>query len=718
MATTLWPFVDPCASDDPSILPTIDSGTGEPKQCSASGLIFEDYQALETWIPIYPARLWVALSALVCLLCVAHFVMLSVADYRSPVTRDLAIRDNDQPRRRSMYVHVATAALFSMAFIVSFPLCALSFSFRINPGSWVGIFAGLSCGLLAVAATFYKTWGYVGWAPPDPLLPRLSGLRGKYERARANVYFFFNLLAWTTLVLLPALWCYLCVANSATLPLRDSAHRSLYLVGLSFSYRCIHPDSGVSPVVPVLLLLFSWYLWGVFQTRRLRFSESARPRLPERLEDEVDGHLFVSDNELRDCGGPQDSCLYRKMTCLLITRHALCRVWRRPKPSSVRGTDIAVDLVLVIAYAGFLFGFSFFNPITSVDHFLWNTGKYLASPYEFLVGLLFFPLLLISLAGWLRMMLIWRALKDGLLERLEDLPIRFAFSRLKAMGWMTMLRQSGSQEQWRDMVRSLESARQMLHDPALERHVCKEFLGKLIAANEDLLGEFRQLYSYNEKQGMAAQPQLHEYEYIKRIETKLAGFGRSLLSIVLIPHWKNERVGLVESELADELCSKARNSETDADQSYLPMQQRAGTTQPVSIHILAAEEFVAIRYLSLIRAVLANLRYLMIFVSASFVLAIMAWNSYPFQPRQYVDWLFTGLLAFLGLGIVLVFAQMHRNPILSRITDTRANELGWDFYLRVISFGAVPLLAWLAYQYPDIGGAIYRFVQPGIPMMK
>jgi hypothetical protein len=64
-------------------------------------------------------------------------------------------------------------------------------------------------------------------------------------------------------------------------------------------------------------------------------------------------------------------------------------------------------------------------------------------------------------------MLIWGSLKRGLLERLEQLPMRFAFTRLKGVGWMSMMRQGGLAEQWRDMARSTESMRQMMHDPAL-----------------------------------------------------------------------------------------------------------------------------------------------------------------------------------------------------------------------------------------------------------
>jgi cytosine/uracil/thiamine/allantoin permease len=80
---------------------------------------------------------------------------------------------------------------------------------------------------------------------------------------------------------------------------------------------------------------------------------------------------------------------------------------------------------------------------------------------------------------------------------------------------------------------------------------------------------------------------------------------------------------------------------------------------------------------------------------ASFVLAIVAWNSYPFEPRQLINWLFTLLLVVFCVVMIWVFAQMHRDPILSRITDKKPNELGWDFYLRVASFGAVPVLAGL-----------------------
>jgi hypothetical protein len=162
---------------------------------------------------------------------------------------------------------------------------------------------------------------------------------------------------------------------------------------------------------------------------------------------------------------------------------------------------------------------------------------------------------------------------------------------------------------------------------------------------------------------------------------------------VLVPHWLETRSRPVESE-----------------------EEQHPKDEPTFIGV--AEEFLAIRYLALIRSVLINIRYLMIFVSVSFVLAIVAWNSYPFQPHEIIDWVFTGMLATLGCGIIWVLAQMHRDPILSRITDKKADELGVEFYIRIFAFGAVPVLTWLAYQFPDVGNTLFKFIQPGLEVVK
>jgi hypothetical protein len=65
-----------------------------------------------------------------------------------------------------------------------------------------------------------------------------------------------------------------------------------------------------------------------------------------------------------------------------------------------------------------------------------------------------------------------------------------------------------------------------------------------------------------------------------------------------------------------------------------------------------------------------------------------------------------------------VLAQIHRDPILSRLTRTNANELGFDFYIRIVTFGALPVVTWLAYQFPAVGGTILKYLQPATQVVK
>ena len=181
---------------------------------------------------------------------------------------------------------------------------------------------------------------------------------------------------------------------------------------------------------------------------------------------------------------------------------------------------------------------------------------------------------------------------------------------------------------------------------------------------------------------------------LQEIEAKYAACSEKILCCILLPHWLKERHSLMQS-----------------------VKQESGTQSEPNV-IQLAEEFLALRYVAFIRAILAQMRYLLVFITAAMVLMILALNSYPFQPKQEIDWAITGAFLAFSVGIVLVLAQMHRNPLLSRITDKAAHELGTDFYLRVATFGALPLITWLATLYPSIGNTIYSLVKPGLEIMK
>ena len=220
--------------------------------------------------------------------------------------------------------------LFCMAFVVAIPIFP-TFQFCVPDPA--GIFLScmtLAMGTLALAVTFRKTRKYIRWESiPNPaaLMPPASDAepdkRGKLSdwalrlnlALRHNVYLCLDIIAWVTMLVVSSLWSYLCCWNYPDGSVRYISHVSLF-----FSYRCIHPESGVSPLVPVLLLLFSWYLWSVFHTWRLRFSDNSRPVLPGKLALQTSYPLFVADEDLRKCDRVQSPCLYKDITCLLITR--------------------------------------------------------------------------------------------------------------------------------------------------------------------------------------------------------------------------------------------------------------------------------------------------------------------------------------------------------------------------------------------------------------
>ena len=307
-----------------------------------------------------------------------------------------------------------------------------------------------------------------------------------------------------------------------------------------------------------------------------------------------------------------------------------------------------------------------------------------------------------------------------------------------------MFRQKGLHIRWRDMGRSTEAIRQLVHHPDLKETKQGDLLKKLTDEYEVINARIHELFESIHAAGKpksvpstppATAPAVNETLAatlerarqneshcpsdclwdlpassadlcsIFHIEQGYARFCTILIDGFLSHYWDEERTGLVE----EVSLPKEQGDQKDTTREAVP-------SEPSLVEL--AEELLVIRYVALIRSVLINIRYLMLFVSTAFVLALIAWNSYPFQPHAFIDWCFTILLALLTLGFVWVFAQMHRNAILSRITDTTANELGWEFYLRLVTFGAIPILTWLAYQFPQIGGSLYRIVQPGLQVVK
>jgi hypothetical protein len=132
----------------------------------------------------------------------------------------------------------------------------------------------------------------------------------------------------------------------------------------------------------------------------------------------------------------------------------------------------------------------------------------------------------------------------------------------------------------------------------------------------------------------------------------------------------------------------------------------------------AAAEFYALRYVRFIQVVCRQMENLLIFITVGFVLTLISLNSYPFQSGHVLGWFMANLLIVLGAGIGIVLAGTERDPILSRINGTTPGKIGKDFYLNVLSYGALPLLTVLAAQFPSVGKLLFSWVQPMLQALR
>ena len=72
----------------------------------------------------------------------------------------------------------------------------------------------------------------------------------------------------------------------------------------------------------------------------------------------------------------------------------------------------------------------------------------------------------------------------------------------------------------------------------------------------------------------------------------------------------------------------------------------------------------------------------------------------------------------MAVAVGFVYKEMHRDSILSRLTSTTAGELGWDFWLKFVSAGAIPVFSLLAVQFPEIGKFLFSWLAPALQAVK
>jgi hypothetical protein len=426
-----------------------------------------------------------------------------------------------------------------------------------------------------------------------------------------------------------------------------------YQAGVFLAYRSLYLSSGVSPVLPILLLALAFLSWAWCHLEREQLIALGKPLslpLPKGAPD------LAAEPYKR--AGKVDTCL-----------------------ESITGDGRWVVAGAIVAIWLALFPWP---TLQALDHVSYDLL------YSALLAV-FYGMLTMT---WIQFVQTWRSFQP-FLYCLERHPIRSAFSRLpKEISGLPLLYAQRKPHLFvsaraRDCLRSLivhlqvspQDVSPQMELPALKFHM-ERFEGEITQSLEQL----------NEKEFVAGgrNPQARS-----NLQRSLKEAADMLVADLKAGAWQHGD--------SDSLRRETRRQRSDSD------------FDPVTI---LKEEFVALRYLIYIRYVFRHLKNLLTMIVIGFILSVISLNSYPFRGHRMIGLTSVVIFLILGTGIGLVFAQMERDPILSRITDTKANELGKNFYVRIVQFGALPFLTVLASQFPSLGRFVFSWLEPALEALR
>ena len=294
--------------------------------------------------------------------------------------------------------------------------------------------------------------------------------------------------------------------------------------------------------------------------------------------------------------------------------------------------------------------------------------------------------------SWTRFLWCWSAFK-GFLQSLERHPARKAFSRLrKEISWIPLATRPHEHRRFISS-RALDCLRAIL---SFDSSTLKD-PGSLESLRASFQEEVRKLCQLQKEREEQLGSSLDNAQYTV-LQQQLQSVAVKIVADLENSDWQKGSSDSLEPE--DEKRARPR-----------PL-------APEEKLRILKEEFVALRYLIFIRYVFRSLRNLLGFVIVAFILSVIATTSYAFQAHRWIGVANGIMFLALGMGVAVVFAGMDKDAILSRISATKANEVGKTFYLRLAQFGALPLLTLVASQFPSVSRFLFSWVQPALESFK
>lgn len=487
------------------------------------------------------------------------------------------------------------------------------------------------------------------------------------------------------------IWVLVVTAIIVTWGILARSHQGSWRI---FLYRSVHIASTVSPIIPVLLLIAAvyWCVWHCLSGASLL--DRRRPRLPD-----------VAHNTGSSQATGITPFLSGEFECMSFGDMKDLRKVAKPFTFDAR---IAVPMVVLGAIASVMFNFK--HPVESLE------GR----TYDYVYSALLFLIAGLLLSNLFRLLAIWLECRHLLLA-LDRLPLRRAFRKLHGFSWKPIWRPGGSA--FRDSLRMIAREIECLSHlkSALEKNLNSETKSSLFnperrEQHETVINAISAVQDNDYRKLWRALQRREEASF--RWKSLIHRWGRKALMIrePALTARMVERFKALQQKLAN-VCGMTLN--------FLH-EQWPGEDGPIANHrqekpakyVELAEEYVALVYSSFIMNVLLRIRTIIMCVSGMFILILFSINSYPFQPQSVFRVLVVGLFLLIGCVVGSVYAQMHRDPTLSLLTDTKPGKLGIDFWIKLAAFGALPLVSLIASQFPGVNSFLFSWLQPALEALK
>ncbi|MGC2660984.1 MAG: hypothetical protein WA324_23770 [Bryobacteraceae bacterium] len=462
--------------------------------------------------------------------------------------------------------------------------------------------------------------------------------------------------------LIPALWYIACS--------RAEGH-----AGFFFAMRAVEMNAGTSPSLPILLLLAALFLFSSCHLVRFYFAISHRPRMFTAAVDRF------SKGKLRSC------------------RRAMNRVLVWPMGMRPRQQ---VNLALAIAGA-----------LVFADLVMGAQAKLSSTEGRWFDAVTFILISFVTAAIALTTIQIkecWAALQQ-VLVRLRVLPLVCGFTQSRDPGqkvpiWARRFDLQSLDLPTKSVVILHNLGLAITNRSLLFPELCPNQISTWYTDYRDTLSNLIAGTIPN-KEGTTAGR--HDIKMDRAAVRKEFGHLRYLGAT--ISHTLNERLVVpawIKSQLPlmPNLPDKKAKSGNDCGDS----------TEQLPSEL--AETFVVFQYSMFISYGVRQIQNLLLSVSLGYALLVLALNVYSLEAARSINRFL--LVCFVVISVVIwrVMSQMERDPILSRLSGTKEGELNREFYVKIIGYGALPIVTLLGSQFPAIGHFLTSWVEPSLEAFK